>query len=69
MIPAKLRKQVIERSGGRCEVCHSLPDWRGMQIHHVSFKQMGGSKHKDTLDNLLALCAKCHSLKHGVVER
>lgn len=69
MISSRLRKQVKERAGGRCEVCCGTGDWRGMHIHHIDPKGMGGSKRADNLSNLVYLCAKCHSLKHRIVER
>ena len=64
MIPASLRKQVIERSGGVCEICH-CKDWR-MAVHHKKHKGMGGSDRLDTLDNLIYLCGRCHDLAHGI---
>ena len=39
-----------------CEVCGS----RAVDIHHIDCRGMGGSKKKDTIDNLMALCRKCH---------
>lgn len=64
MIPAKLRKQVMERSGGVCEKC-GRKDWR-MAVHHIDPKGMGGRKDADTLDNLIYLCGVCHDLAHGI---
>ena len=39
-----------------CEVCDSL----AVDIHHIDCKGMGGSKTKDEINNLMALCRKCH---------
>lgn len=39
-----------------CEVCNST----AVDIHHISCKGMGGSKTKDVITNLMALCRKCH---------
>lgn len=39
-----------------CEVCEA----RATDIHHIEARGMGGSKEKDTIDNLMALCRKCH---------
>ncbi len=39
-----------------CEVCGKT----ATDIHHIDCKGMGGSKTKDTIDNLQALCRKCH---------
>lgn len=43
-----------------CEVCGR----RGQDIHHIECRGMGGSKEKDTIDNLQALCRECH-FKYG----
>lgn len=39
-----------------CEVC----GMRAVDIHHIDCRGMGGSKKKDTIDNLMALCRSCH---------
>ena len=39
-----------------CEVCGS----RAVDIHHIECKGMGGSKKKDTIQNLMAVCRICH---------
>lgn len=43
-----------------CEVCGT----RAVDIHHIDCRGMGGSKRKDTIDNLMALCRPCH-LEYG----
>jgi len=35
-----------------------------VDIHHIDCKGMGGSKQKDYIENLQALCRECH-LKYG----
>lgn len=45
-----------------CSECGLRPDFRGLQKHHIIFRSQGG---KETQ----WLCGKCHSLKHGIVER
>ena len=46
-----------------CEVCGS----KAVDIHHLEAKGMGGSKTKDYIENLAALCrehhVKCHANK------
>ena len=64
----KLVKRIKERSGGVCENCGGKGDFRGLQIHHIKHKQMGGSKLLDTIENLELLCGKCHSERHGIRE-
>lgn len=39
-----------------CEVCHK----RAVDIHHIVARGMGGSKEKDAIENLMALCRECH---------
>ena len=58
---------LLERCHGLCESCGRLPDWRGLSKHEKVFRSQGG----DPLDpdNVEILCARCHSRKHGLVER
>jgi len=39
-----------------CEVCKG----EAVDIHHIECKGMGGSKTKDNIENLMALCRKHH---------
>lgn len=39
-----------------CEMCGST----AVDIHHIDARGMGGSKEKDNIDNLMALCRECH---------
>lgn len=39
-----------------CEVC----DNKATDIHHIEARGMGGSNEKDVIENLMALCRKCH---------
>ena len=43
-----------------CEVCGG----KGQDIHHIKARGMGGSKTRDTIDNLQCLCRRCH-LEYG----
>ena len=45
-----------------CEVCGS----QAIDIHHIQPRGMGGTKTKDVIENLQALCRKCH-IKFGDV--
>jgi 5-methylcytosine-specific restriction endonuclease McrA len=40
-----------------CEVCGVAAS----DIHHIQPRGMGGSKLRDTPDNLIALCRPCHT--------
>lgn len=48
----------------KCEYCNLEP---AVDIHHIEAKGMGGSKTKDTIDNLIALCRGCHNDAHSKV--
>jgi len=39
-----------------CEICEN----KAVDIHHIEPRGMGGSKTKDTIENLQALCRSCH---------
>ena len=40
----------------KCEVCPAP----AVDVHHINRKGMGGSKTKDYIENLQALCRNCH---------
>lgn len=39
-----------------CEICGSSAN----DIHHIEPRGMGGSKSKDVITNLMAVCRPCH---------
>ncbi len=43
-----------------CEVCGR----QAVDIHHMDAKGMGGSKTKDYIENLIAVCRSCHEYCH-----
>lgn len=43
-----------------CELCNA----KAVDIHHIDCRGIGGSKKKDTIENLMALCRICH-IKFG----
>lgn len=60
----KICALVNERDDYRCKLCGSTV---GLQHHHVRFRSAYGS---DTIDNLILLCASCHSIyAHGRKEK
>ena len=38
---------------------------RAVDIHHLSSRGMGGSKNKDFIENLVAVCRSCHERAHA----
>jgi 5-methylcytosine-specific restriction endonuclease McrA len=39
-----------------CEICGR----KAVDIHHIESRGMGGSNNKDVIENLMAVCRKCH---------
>lgn len=63
-----LTAKLLAEQGGKCYDCGTdKPDWRGWQKHELTFRSQGG----DPLDknNCIVLCAKCHSARHGIIEK
>lgn len=61
------RQKALERAGWVCEWCgrtneEELDDiGRGLHVHHrVHFREFGKPADANKLDNLLAVCSKCH---------
>ena len=54
----RLREQVLRRDGWRCQCCGTR--WN-LEVHHNKFRSQGGD---DSEENLISLCARCHSLAH-----
>jgi len=51
----KARIEVLQNSKGRCEICGKP----AKIVHHID-----GNKINHNIDNLIALCFKCHELLH-----
>lgn len=58
-----IRKAVILRDGCKCMECGKT-NCR-LEVHHIKPRRLKGSS---TLDNLIALCTKCHQKTEGVEE-
>lgn len=54
-----LHQIVAERDGKHCRNCKTE---RGLDLHHVIFRSLGG---KDVAENLILLCQRCHQDVHG----
>ena len=54
----KLRAEVLERDGWRCQYCGSLDR---LEVHHLRWRGRLGD---DTDENLITLCANCHGDIH-----
>ena len=67
---AKLKKELIEESGGLCMKCGNLPDkkdgWGKLHlIHKISLAQGGKTNRK----NCYVGCRTCHNPEHGIIEK
>jgi hypothetical protein len=62
------RERLLARSGGLCELCNQPPDWRGLSVHHLKPKGMGGTTHQYTDDELRLVCGLCHAALHHIKE-
>ena len=54
----KLRAEVLQRDGWRCQTCGSSDR---LQVHHIRSRGRLGD---DTDENLITLCADCHGSIH-----
>jgi 5-methylcytosine-specific restriction endonuclease McrA len=54
----KLRQQVLQRDGWRCQFCGRI--WN-LEVHHQHVRSQGGP---DLEQNLITLCSECHSAIH-----
>lgn len=63
----KVRAQVLDRDGGRCEARFS-PDCTGraVHVHHIQLRSCGGT---DDPWNLLGVCDECHTGSRGIHAR
>src|SRR5713101_3568083 len=55
----RLREQVLERDGWRCQRCGRMSE---LQAHHISSRSQLGD---DAEYNLITLCTGCHQLMHS----
>jgi len=54
----QLRQRVLERDGWRCQNCGNMTQ---LEVHHMLFRGRGGG---DIEENLITLCATCHTRIH-----
>lgn len=57
----KIRNQVRERDGFRCQVCGVIEGERAHDVHHkIPFRLFPSSEIANQLSNLITLCPSCH---------
>jgi 5-methylcytosine-specific restriction endonuclease McrA len=54
----KLRQQVLQRDGWRCQSCGALSH---LEVHHREMRSHSG---EDSAGNLITLCTACHAIVH-----
>lgn len=67
-IPVKIRKKVIKRDQGKCQLCGKPYE----NIHHIYGRKsfipadlgMAQIKGNNNIDNLVCLCGECHTKVH-----
>jgi hypothetical protein len=55
----QLRRRVLRRDRWQCQFCRSK---LSLEVHHLQFRSHSG---EDREENLITLCANCHSVGHG----
>ncbi|MGH9745095.1 MAG: HNH endonuclease [Candidatus Acidiferrales bacterium] len=56
---ARLRREVLDRDGWRCQNCGSS---KNLDVHHMIRRSALGD---DRETNLITLCRECHQYLHG----
>jgi len=54
-----MRQQILRRDGWRCQSCGTMSN---LEVHHREFRSHSGA---DSEENLITLCAACHSSMHS----
>ena len=54
----KIRARIIQRRLFRCEQCGSR---KQLEVHHLTYKRVGGNEKDDDLE---VLCRSCHKIEH-----
>ncbi len=57
---ATIRQEVLQTAGHRCAMCHQHISGSNAQVHHRTKLKVSKRKQAHLLDNLVALCPKCH---------
>ena len=59
----RLKQHVLRRDAWRCQRCGARSN---LEVHHKEFRSQNGD---DSEENLITLCAGCHSLAHRLNDR
>jgi len=58
---ANTKAYVLHRDGYKCQYCKGKSNNKKLEVHHIIFRENGGS---DEETNLITLCKKCHDMVH-----
>lgn len=76
----RVKKRLVERAGGACEICGYNAHYRALQFHHVDPRQKKFSINRSGItrsyeevraeaDKCVLLCANCHAeVEAGVID-
>jgi 5-methylcytosine-specific restriction endonuclease McrA len=53
-----LRQDILRRDSWKCQLCGTMSN---LEVHHQEFRSHSG---EDSEENLITLCATCHSAIH-----
>lgn len=53
-----LKQKILRRDSWRCQFCGTMMN---LEVHHKRFRSRSGH---DSEENLITLCARCHSSIH-----
>lgn len=63
----RVRLEALERSGGICERCHKTPV---VNVHHrLPVRFFADPNDANFLENLIAVCKKCHRKEHDEIRK
>lgn len=66
---AKLKKAIKKRDGNRCVICHETggegKNQYGTYLNRLDVHHKDADKNNTEMDNLITLCASCHSMIKG----
>ena len=60
------KKERIAIDNGCCMCKRPLDKIRSVQVHHITYKNLG---HEDVLNDLVTLCGSCHKKIHNYYNR
>lgn len=63
---AEKKRQRLEIDGRRCVMCGRGESETGLQVHHISYQNLGA---EDVMTDLVTVCGSCHRKLHRYLQR